>query len=324
MRIKSFCEKNKIKAAVLSMLLLSCFSIKVKAESWLYDSGKWYYYETYDEPVENQWITYNGNEYYIGSKGLMAADKWVVDELTGKKVYLGINGVKQKNAYTYKRDKFVGEDGTELVAFNNWRKEAKKSLQKTITALNKKTNVTSDQKAILSQLSAKDAGFSLYDVNSDGFRDIVVVNRFADSEQVLEVLLWNEEEQKFQSVMELDYTSDESAVLRKEQSGKVWLIISKDINDVAFFELDINDENFKDVEHFHYGYNDYGDIIYYVDDDEVTASVWNTSLLRREQETGSGIWTIYHDLDENSINAEVDTYPTESEIALFSTYDKDD
>lgn len=317
------CDRNIIKLGIVSLMLFPFFTFKAGAASWLYDSGKWYYYETYDEPVENQWVTYNGNEYYIGSKGLMSSDKWVVDDSTGKKVYLGINGVKQKNAYTYKRDKFVGEDGTELVSFDNWRKSAKEVLKKTITALDKKTETASEQKSMFTQFTSRDAGFSLYDVNSDGIRDIVVVNQKADTGQVLEILLWNEDEQKFQSVMELDYASDEMADLKKDQSGKAWLIISKDINDVAFFELEINGENFKGVEHFNYGYNDYGDIIYYIDGDEVSASTWNTALLSREREAGSGIWTIYHDLDEKTINAEVDTYPTESELVLFSMYDED-
>ncbi len=317
--------KKAIALFIASILCISYLSIDALAESWLYEKGKWYYYYTFDEPVEKQWITYNGNEYHIGSKGLMDTDKWIVDDATGKKVYVGINGVKQKNTYTYNMDKFVGEDGTQLVAFDNWRKEAKANLKKIITALNKKTTVTSQQKEMLAGLNASDAGFSLYDINGDGFKDIIVVNQKSDSGQVLDIQLWNQEDQKFYAVMELDFTSDESAVLRREpQDGNVWIIITKGINDITFYRLKIEEAEFKDDVHFHCDYNDYGDIIYYIDDDEVTASEWHTSLLQKERDTGSGIWTIYHDLDEQTIKAEVDTYPTETEIALFSEYNEDD
>jgi|GEM_PF-492337 hypothetical protein len=317
--------KKEMALLITCILFVSCLSIDVLAESWLYDKGKWYYYYTFDEPVEKQWITYNGNEYYIGSKGLMATDQWINDENTGKKCYVGINGVKQKNTYTYNKDKFVGEDGTQLVAFDNWRKEAKANLKAIIKALNKKTTVTSQQKEMLAGLNASDAGFSLYDINGDGYKDIIVVNKKSDSCQVLDIQLWNQEDQKFYAVMELDYTSDESAVIKQEPDyGDVWMIITKDTNDVSFHRLKIREEDFKNEAHFHCGYNDYGDIIYYIDDDEVTAGVWHSSLLQRERDTGSGIWTVYHDLDEQTIKAEVDTYPTDLEITLFSEYDEDD
>nr|MCR5007115.1 hypothetical protein [Oribacterium sp.] len=110
--------ENGMLIIILVLLMISVYSHRASAESWVYEKGKWYYYYTYDEPVEKQWITYGGNEYYIGSQGLMSTDKWEKDPDTGKTYYVGTNGIKQRNVYTAKGDKFVGDDGTELVTFD--------------------------------------------------------------------------------------------------------------------------------------------------------------------------------------------------------------
>ena len=316
--------EQKVIILVLMLLVVFIYAYRAYAESWVYEKGKWYYYYTYDEPVENQWITYGGNEYYIGSNGLMSTDKWEKDPDTGKTYYVGTNGIKQRNVYTAKGDKFVGDDGTELVTFDDWRKDAKKKLKEIIKALNRKHTVTSDQKALMAQYNASNAAFTLYDLNGDGYRDIIVINKESSDNQVLDILLWNPEVREFYAIMELDFISDESAVLKREpQFGNVWAIVNRGVNDVSFWQLKTQEYNFIDVEHYHFGYNEYGDVIYYIDDGEVEAGFWNTSLIDMTQQAGSGIFTDYYDLNEASINAQVDAYPLDAELYLFQEADTD-
>lgn len=309
---------------ILLQVLVLCTPMKVHAESWMYKDGKWYYFYTYDDPVENQWITDGGNEYHIGSKGLMDTDAWIKNKETGEKYYVGTDGIKKRNTYTASGDKFVGPNGTELVSFNKWREGAKKSLKKVVSALNKKVTVTSSQKEYLASLNAKNAAFALYDLNSDGYKDIIVINKESNDSQVLDIQLWNPEKREFYVLMELDFTSDETAILRREENyGAVWLIYSKDINDFHFQKLDNEEYYFQDVEHYYFGYNEYGDVLYYLNEDEVSAGEWNTMLIDRRSGVGSGINAFYYDLDESNINEQVDKYPSDEEISLFEERDRE-
>ncbi|SFG24683.1 hypothetical protein [Oribacterium sp. WCC10] len=299
-------------------LLMTSFPIKTLAYSWLYDNGKWYLYYTYDDPVENEWVDYGGNRYHIEGEGLMSTDKWFSDDDTGKTHYLGTDGIMQRNCYTASGDKFVGADGAELKSFDKWREEAKKSLKKVVSDLNRKVTVTSQQKEFLASLNATNAAFTLYDLNGDGYRDIIVINAETENSQVLDIKLWNSEEEEFYTVMELDFVSDETAELRREeQQGNVWMIVSKDMNDYNFFSMNIGDYDFTSVEHYYFDFNEYGDIVYYIDEDKVSASDWNTSLIHRRAETGKGIFANYHSMDDDSIKEQVDMYPSEDELQLF-------
>ncbi len=311
---------------ISAVMLVMVFSVTMKAEAynWLYKDGSWYYYYTFDEPVENEWIIDGGNYYYIGSKGLMTTDKWINDDSDGNKYYLGADGTRKRNSYTVSGDKFVGPDGTELISFGKWRDGAKKSLKKIISALNTKNTVSSEQKQYLTGLNASDAAFALYDLNSDGYKDIVVINKASDNNQVLDVQIWNPEKEEYFAVMELDFTSDETAVLKREADySNVWLIISRDINDFDFQTLKNEEYYFQNVEHFNFGYNEYGDVIYYINGVKASASEWNSGLMYRRSSIGSDIMATYYDLNDAAINEQVDKYPTDDEITLFFDRDND-
>lgn len=41
------------------------------ADSWIKDSGKWYYFDHWGYMYRNAWINYQGNSYYVGADGAM-------------------------------------------------------------------------------------------------------------------------------------------------------------------------------------------------------------------------------------------------------------
>lgn len=74
----------------------------------------------------DEWITYDGKEYYLDAKGYMKTG-WVVDKEDGSRYYMGEDGAKCYNTFT-KDDKYVGPDGTALTEFDDYRKAVKKLL----------------------------------------------------------------------------------------------------------------------------------------------------------------------------------------------------
>jgi len=41
------------------------------ADNWLYDNGKWYYFDHWGYMYRNAWINYKGDSYYVGADGKM-------------------------------------------------------------------------------------------------------------------------------------------------------------------------------------------------------------------------------------------------------------
>ena len=58
--------------------------------SWeLSDNGKyWMYFYTPGDPAMDEWIEYEGKEYYVDSKGRMKTG-WVTNEVDGERYYMG-------------------------------------------------------------------------------------------------------------------------------------------------------------------------------------------------------------------------------------------
>ena len=47
---------------------------------WVKIGEDWFFYQGPNEPLENEWLVYNGDSYYIGSGGKMATGKFIDPE----------------------------------------------------------------------------------------------------------------------------------------------------------------------------------------------------------------------------------------------------
>ena len=305
--------KKTIRLLSFALCFATFFSITASADSWIYEKGKWYYYTSPNTPLENSWITYNGNEYYIGSKGLMKTG-WITDPDTKLKVYLGNDGIKKKNTWTDDKTKYVGPNSTELTLFDNWRTTAKKELQQALKKLTEKNTAAGNA----SGTANTQYYFSLTDLNMDGFRDIVIGNKSYDPDRILDIRIWNPDDNKYYSVAESDLSSAEHSRLRyNAEEMTLWLSISDNIASYTYFKMEPNETQFDYVENYNIGYNEYGDIVYYYNEESVYPSEYQSFWQQREANTGLPLTIQYLPLNNEYITYSVDTLPDTAELGLW-------
>ena len=312
-----FFERNYMKKTIRLFSLVLCFitlfTVTASADSWIYEKGKWYYYISPDNPLENSWITYNGNEYYIGSKGLMKTG-WITDPDTKLKVYLGNDGIKKKNTWTDDKTKYVGPNSTELTVFDLWRTTAKKELQQALKTLTEKNRSTAGSAAA----NGTQLYFSLVDLNMDGFRDIVIGNKTYDPDRILDIRIWNPEDYKYYRITESDLSSAECSRLRyNAEEMTLWLSISDNIASYTYFKMEPNETQFDYVENYNIEYNEYGDIVYYFNGETVYPSEYQSFWQQREVNTGLPLTIQYLPLNTEYITSSVDTLPDAAEMELW-------
>ena len=100
----------------------------------------------------------------MDSKGRMKTG-WVTDKRDKNKYYMGEDGAKCFNMFT-PDDHYVGPDGLILESFDTYRKSVKKQLERLMK-----------DKAYKEREDALRPGFMLWDINGDGYRDVVVTDQ---------------------------------------------------------------------------------------------------------------------------------------------------
>ena len=61
-----------------SFLVFNC-SGAMKASTWVYDKGEWYYVSSSGAMLANDWIKDNGKWYYLASSGKMLRNTYTPD-----------------------------------------------------------------------------------------------------------------------------------------------------------------------------------------------------------------------------------------------------
>lgn len=298
-----------------------CFSllmgITASADSWIWEKGKWYYYTSPNTPLEKSWITYNGNDYYIGSKGLMQTG-WFTDPDTGLKIYMGSDGIKKKNTWTEDKTKYVGPNSTELTLFDQWRDAAKKELKVSLQNITKKSGTGSSANSATANNAAFPLYYALTDLNMDGFRDIVIGNKNYDPDRIYEIKIWNPEDRKYYSVTESDPQSNETSRLRyNTEEMTLWLSVSDNLSTDSYFKMEPNESQFDYVESYNIGYNEYNEVVYYVNGESVYPSEYQSFWQQREANTGAPLTITYLPLDDTNITNSIDTLPDDAELELW-------
>lgn len=296
-------------AAGCFMLGAATIAYGASKGTWvLSDNGKrWMYCYEPGEPVKDEWITYEGKEYYLDSSGYMKTG-WVTDKEDGSRYYMGEDGAKCYNTFT-KDDKYVGPDGTALTEFDTYRKAVKKQLLSSgKKSGRKKTAQVQEQK-----------GFVFFDFNGDGYKDIAVFNRVTDPDQVLLAAVWNPEDQKLEITVESDEDSGQtSRILWNQESRTAWLVMEeKGGGSQDYFVMRTGDSCFEPMWQFVTETNDWGDLVGYVNGEEADSEDWQNILSQAEREAGAGAIQGILPLEEEHIKQAVDQAPSTKELYLW-------
>ena len=301
-------KSRKIQSGLWCMLGILLFNfffpVLVYAQeegTWTLDEkGKhWQYMYSPGNPVKDSWFEYDGKEYYLDKNGNMKTG-WVTDQSDGNKYYLGEDGAKCKNMFV-PDGTYVGEDGTELTRFVNWRDKALKVLKK--------------------KISEKVQGeFCLTDINQDEYRDIVVTDGNAN---VLLAAVWDEEEEEFLLAAESSPEDTKKASLSwNSQSQSVWLITDSGDGLVKdYFLMNENGVYFEHMHRFEQDTDDWGSQVFYADGAETDETEWNRLLQEAREEAGQGTASeqapVFYPLDKTSAEAALNQAPTQEELPLW-------
>jgi len=304
-------RRNRILTGLAAFLILgaSITAYGAPKGTWVAsDDGKrWMYCYEPGEPVMDEWITYDGKEYYLDAKGYMKTG-WVVDKEDGSRYYMGEDGAKCYNTFT-KDDKYVGPDGTALTEFDDYRKAVKKLL---LSNRKKSGKKKTDQ-------AQEQPGFVLFDFNGDGYKDIAVFNRVTDPDQVLLAAVWDPDDQKPEITVESDEESGQTSRMSwNPESQCAWLIMEeKDGGSQDYFVMRDRDSCFEPVWQFVTETNDWGDPVGYINGEETDYKDWQDILSQAEREAGAGTLQGILPLDEENVKQAVDQAPSTKELYLW-------
>lgn len=273
----------------------------------LSENGKqWMYFYSPGNPAEDEWIEYEGKEYYVDSKGYMKTG-WVTDKRDGIKYYMGEDGAKCYNMFT-PDNQYVGPDGIILKSFDTYRKAVKKQL----------TSVMKDKQYKEMQASGL-PGFLLKDLNGDGYPDVAVTDRADHPDRIILVSVWNPEEEKMVLSAEADLQgAGQSWISCNAGTQTVWLVTDA-LNgwDKDYFVMDESGSFLESMWNFTVEMDDWNDPEYYINGQKSDQDDWNEALAAAEAEAGEPLKENFIPLDEEHVKQAVDRAPDAEELPLW-------
>lgn len=292
------------------MCLMNPWSHVYGAENgtWeLSEKGKhWMYFYSPADPAKDEWITSQGKEYYVDSRGYMKTG-WVTDKRDGNKYYLGPDGAKSYNLFT-PDDHYVGPEGLVLESFDTYRKALKKQLS---SVMKDKHYKEKDPQGL--------PGFILMDLNGDGYKDAVAVDHGDKPQRVVMAAVWEPEDKTMALSAEADLKGEGSSWLSyNEKDQSMWLIWDGgDGWDKDYFLMDENGPLFENLWHFTVKMNQWGDPAYYINGGKASQEYWNQAAAAAQQNAGAALQVKYLPLDKEHINQAVDQAPAPDELSLW-------
>lgn len=309
--------KRRMAAVCWGLIFGLTASFPAMAGEWdLSEDGKyWTYCESPGNPVEDAWIEDNGKTYYVDSKGRMKTG-WVTDEDSGNRYFMGDDGAMYQNAFT-KDGRYVGPDGLQVERYDNYRKEIKSELKK---AVRKKSSKTKNKKGAAAAEEMRQQYFLMVDLNLDEYKDLVVMEGTEENKSLVEVAIWDPEEEKFQLSAEFDEPEENSArsnLYRDPQGETVWLELAETNGDLRLFQLVDQDAGFKNVWTFVMELDDWGGPEYRVNGQIEDKEEWDQDMAEALQMRGNEVLTGYLPSTDENIKAQVDRVLTEEELGLW-------
>lgn len=300
---------NKVGCAGLVFSLILAFPLSARAEGWaMSDDGKyWMYFYSPSEYAEDEWIEDDGKVYYVDASGHMKTG-WVKDKNSDDRYYMGEDGAKQFNTFT-DDGKYVGSDGTEVVAFDTYRKAVKKELKNIFSALKKE---------------GRDTAWVLTDdLNGDGYRDLAValtdLERMDVPGSLLNVYIWNSEDQELSISFESDLNQsvDWARIMREKDSNFLWLEILTDSSGVLYFSMDDGSTMFENTDNFIMEMDEWGTPRYLQNGDEIERMEWLTLIKEKRDSLLDSISPAFVLTDLAGTDSLVDRSLSEEETYLW-------
>lgn len=296
-------KKSKILFAVLAAAGSLFGTFPSMAGVWEpQEDGRWRYMEAPGDPLTDEWLTLDGKEYYLDSKGYMKTG-WVTDKESNERYYMGEDGAKCFCMFT-PDNHYIGSDGTVLKTFDSYRKSMTKKLQ---SFLKKGASQAEGQ-----------SGFLLTDLNGDFYPDLAVFDSVTQPKRVLLVSVWNPEEEELADAAMSDLDSEEYSVLgRNPQNSQVWLTITGTDGSRNYFSLEHNGFQFQNEWNLETGKDDWGEMIYFADGEETEAEEWCRIREMADGMAGDPIAVSLLPLEEASILQAVNRAPAREELYLW-------
>ena len=229
--------KRRMAVACWSLIFGIAASFPAVAGEWeLSEDGKyWTYCESPGNPIEDEWIEDNGKTYYLDSKGRMKTG-WVTEEDSGNRYFMGEDGAMCRNTFT-KDGRYVGPDGLQVEAYDTYRKAVKAEIKKAGTKKKKSTKKAAQTGA---EAEVSQTYFLLTDLNLDGYGDLVMMEGTEDRKSLVEVAIWDVDEEEFLLSAEFDEPEEGmtvSALYQDPLGVTAWLELVETNGDFYLFQM---------------------------------------------------------------------------------------
>lgn len=283
--------------------------IQSEAAEWgKSENGKyWMYFLAPDDPVMDEWVTIDGKTYYLDSKGYMKTG-WVTDKSSGNKYYMSIDGAMCTNMFT-PDDHYVGPYGTQITAYDTYRKAIKNELKKSSSKKNSKSLKKE-------QTEQGQPCFLLTDLNKDGYRDLIVTDALENGGSILKIAVWDTEEAKLQLSAEFDVpgNGDRNTLYLDPKGEGVWLEMVRSGSDISLFQMQYESGMLESKWEFKMETDDWGGPLYYVNNAEETRYYWDVLMSQAMEERGNVPLTGYVPATEENIKAHLDVVLSQDEL----------
>lgn len=310
-------------------------------DEWIEDGGKTYYVDS-NGYMKTGWVTNtdDGNRYYMGEDGAMVKNAFTPDDR-----YVGPDGVTVEKYDTYRKavkaeiNKAAGQGKTAASAEGEKARIAyfllvdlnKDDYQDLVVmyadAPEEDTELGTDagQDAFLGlgqELQSGMAGAAgqngLPGENAEAGQ-IPKENAGPTGGNLVEIVVWDVEEETFQLAAEFDETGEGeySTLYADPNGGGVWLEIMENEESLRLFQMEVDTSGFRGRKSFSVGLDEWGGAEYYLDGNTEEKAAWDEEMNRAKMERGNVPLTGYLPVNEENIKQAVDRLLEEKELYLW-------
>lgn len=139
------------------------------------------------------------------------------------------------------------------------------------------------------------------------------------SGNLVEIVVWNPEEETFQLAAEFDETGEgEYSTLYIDPNGEgIWLEITENEESVRLFQMEVDTARFKGEHSFSMELDDWGGAEYFIDGSAEEKSVWDEELYRARLHRGSLPLSGYLLVNDENMKKEIDRELLEGDLYLW-------